>query len=535
MAKPDTKVAHERFDRMSALIRNNPPFATNEEAYSEVKRVATAKMYAWDQAVSKESPEFKRLEKIFDIEQGSIRKTLKRSTWYTDEFYKILCEIISAKDMNLNGTAEYRKGIYLSHILHGTSLEINLHINENSNYFLEEILWREVDHSRVELAWGPIPDNQKVTLRKIISTYYGLDVSDCSFEYLSEGTATRNFKVTLLDGGKFFLKIHAPRARSEDIHRSRGISRSISDSPIFQKEFAEILLPEKNVHDSQLTDISTDIVKDFYADEHVKFVELFKFCENVTHFNPNESNQLSSVADKFGNIQLLVRDLELEIGDGPGFEPYRIEFDQLKRDILSIDSSMKSSSILEMENSAFIEIWMRNRDAILSGLAKAEGFSSEIENYKDSIGIFYHDMHPHNAFFRNDECVLIYDFERVGQFIHEEVVSYAVHRFVREIIRVSLKTQGRIRAQKKIPIYVELFLKNYTRIVPFLPDRIREVIPSWIRISALKKLRSVSRHLLLLNTDSHSRTPAQILDEVRKFVGFLHEAEIFEAELGGVP
>ena len=138
-----------------------------------------------------------------------------------------------------------------------------------------------------------------------------------------------------------------------------------------------------------------------------------------------------------------------------------------------------------------------------------------------------HDFHPHNTFFQDDRCVLIYDYEATSRYWSEtEALAFAVHRFTREHIRV-LRERGHSAAETEIPKVVDTFLEHYTLGGMVVSPDFKIILYSEIKRANLAKLLSIMSHQYRISEDPARRSEDVWYAEVVKFISYLKEAEHF--------
>src|SRR5437867_3815625 len=99
-----------------------------------------------------------------------------------------------------------------------------------------------------------------------------------------------------------------------------------------------------------------------------------------------------------------------------------------------------------------------------------------------------------NTFFKNDKCVLIYDYEAVSCFWPEaEALAFTVHRFIREYIRF-LKDRGGHEVEENITRAVNFFLEEYARGGMPIPHNFSANLRLEIKTTNLSKLLSIMLH-----------------------------------------
>ena len=267
---------------------------------------------------------------------------------------------------------------------------------------------------------------------------------------------------------------------------------------------------------------------------------MFPFADNVQHYSGEHLGQLESLAQKYAALQKKLRDWDfksLNLSPKRGAhkyihwherpETYRVLFDLICtiNDVAWQDESQRSGITRE---------WYENSAVLKSAWGDIEDMLFE-QGKRSKNPVLLHDFHPHNTFFKNDTCVLIYDYEDVGRYwSEEEVLAFTLHRFVREYV-ISLKGPTTI-TNTVVGRVVDTFLENYESggmsVPPGFDDwnAFKKWLPSGIRLTNFPKLLVIMSLYHRIRGESAQRTEGRWLKELIKFIMFIKEAQFFKPE-----
>ena len=174
-------------------------------------------------------------------------------------------------------------------------------------------------------------------------------------------------------------------------------------------------------------------------------------------------------------------------------------------------------------------------DILDRSASESAGLSREFEegdHENNQIGrpkLLYHDLHPHNVFFADERCVLIYDYENVSSSWFEgEALAFALHRFSRIRIRRLQKTGTRID-EKVVKNTITTFLDCYKEGGMPEPDNFLHDLHVYIKLVNLSKFVEIASFWYYPDAypDPAGRTRDEWYAEAVKFLSHLKEADKF--------
>lgn len=388
-----------------------------------------------------------------------------------------------------------------------------------------------IDHSKPKVEWRPSSGEERRLLRQILRAHHDPAFRGLLYclDRLYEGTSTRNHRAIGCFGPAYFVRVHVGLLDASEIERCQKVAEFVHASGIFDCEYTSALISVASRWGQRTLPLNAD-----YPDPpdplrpnrqlpKVQFAEVFPYLHGLSHFDGRRPDQLRSYAGKLGRLQKALSESGLEpIGAAAVDDVYVETIDRLWADYELLEMAVARA---EPTNDFAIELWMSNRAKVKDALSSIR---DRLARWDDpSKLLLLNDPHPHNCLFDGDACVLLYDFARVGLFRHSEVLAYAAHRFVREVI-VAAELAGEKNPPGNIPRLLDQFLEEYSRHGPPVHSGFRAVLPDLIRLSSLRKLTSIMRELVLVLVPEGEHRPTEQLQlEGLKFAGFLNEAEAF--------
>ena len=401
--------------------------------------------------------------------------------------------------------------------------------------------WRRTNHSFSEINWNPETNEDNVKeLCKFWKKKYLVKWSWCwprpSIERLVEDTGTINYRVLSMFRRTRFLKIYKNRDE-EDYKRREFIVSHLqkNKNQVFGEDFIKCLVPLAidNKNKSDLIDFTP------YGSVRA---ELFPYAHEVGHFNGENKDELISVARVLGKFQKSLQSVNQEELKGITKNYPIIEYlfgpicDRFSRFSTFVEHMRYHNSVATLlyEEMTNLRTW---KEKILRIRNKIY-----YEYPKKNIPLLY-DVHPHNVFCKNEECVLIYDYSWIGFWPHSHVLAFSLHRFVREYI-IKFKERSpnsdwgkeiKEKAKEFFNIYQDAYNNsfkddhNYKDIELSLPDDFKSNISGYIMSANMDKLLHVSTNFLS-GKDPLQRSIERQLGEVRKFIRYMHEAEKFKID-----
>jgi len=393
--------------------------------------------------------------------------------------------------------------------------DANLKIDNHIELQDEIKPWRLINHSQssIELK-PPKPDVQRAILNTIQSNYpqYQWDRSD--IKQIQEESSSLNFRVTADQGKSVFLFRVQSRVSSEDaLKELLGFSREIVADRIFP-ELGHVLIPKP-------TKLNND-----YALDNDRLVSLHDFVENASHFNP-EFSSWAEVGKTFARVQNVIERSNISSNC---LEKVRQDITPIlpsNDDIESMFRMSKKSFGNYAPNHQFSELLIHKEKLIRDAHSVAAELDPTPPNERRKL---LSDVHPHNTFWDNGKCVLIYDYEAVGKSWPEAAsICFFIHRFSRERIR-TLRNQRTHNPVRKGVEEANQCLSHYasfrttTDNIPPISDLGRWVLwPNLIKIFYLYERNH--------NLKKDDRSEIRLRAELSKFLGILEEGLAFHDEL----
>ena len=382
--------------------------------------------------------------------------------------------------------------------------------------------WRMTNHSVHKIRWNPetTPEHLQ-TLGTFWKKHYARWPRGClpRFDRLLEETATSNFRVRSLFEEVRFLRFHKAPLEGE-LECRRLIAEGLKEANVFPQGFADYLLSLRLKSDS----FSHPIPESSFSPAGRGRGELFPYVDDdVKHFQGRASDEVASVGKLLGKLQQALQ-----------------AFDDDTRESLSPltkapDNAFPSAKDL-LHSWEYIEP-LRKEGCLLHPFARLLILASEVSSWVREANevrrsqqdeerfLLLHDVHPHNVFCKSGECVLIYDYRRIGFWPHSYVVAFALHRFVRELIVKGHSTER--RRQSLITDGVRRFLDAYQESCKLpLPQDFVTNLGAYIKSSNIDSLVLAFRYGME-GHDPLRRTDARLFAEARKFIRYMKEAGKF--------
>ena len=344
--------------------------------------------------------------------------------------------------------------------------------------------------------------------------------------------ASRNFRLVPLPFQvPRLLRLHAGNVSQEFLRTDAKLRQWVFERGLFERAEASCLLPirlkNQTEHDSEyfLTGIDNSI--EIGSKFNVKHAQIFPLAPgDLTHYAAPSEPQLFDFARKFGRLQRELASLPVNlVPDIPHHDSKALwmKSSELKERIMRANDEFEKNP-QELEHPFLAQLWNNNRRLIDDALSQSMTFWDETS--REPLQILLHDVHPHNAFFRNNECVLIYDFAWVNKWRHADTVAYTLHRFVREWVRYSLDKRDH-NALDRIPVLSEKFVDAYSEDGPQLPDNFLASLEQRVAAGAMFKLGAIASYCCSNTVDPWARDASNLEEEGAKFISFLREAKFF--------
>ncbi|NEQ74894.1 MAG: helix-turn-helix transcriptional regulator [Okeania sp. SIO2C9] len=403
--------------------------------------------------------------------------------------------------------------------------------------------WIAVNHSKYEIMLNKVDELTEAVIKTHVCEFKpnSLELGDSELETISridEESGTLNFKLCFFSNqyskNTYLLLRYHKRIKDEATLRVlQYINKYIYDEKVFaDSDLAECLCPIE-ISPSQVSGLATYCKINSLEDKGT-LIEYYKFALDVSHYTGETVQELISFAYQYGKLQKSISSLpqDLDITElsrnrpAITFHKQRIEakvkslLERIK-EIRDDDIMMNKPSIKISQNdeSFFIFIW------------------NEIKEYIEKRPInnipLLHDCHPHNTFFRNGQCLLIYDYEAVSTtWSPLEAIAFVMHRFIREFyVKKFMNGENVYPLREEIYNYAEKFLQEYQKGEGPIPvdftnnDNLLKNIHLGIKLTNFSKLVSIMRYLITDIKDPAGRPSNMLKNEYRKFCIFLREAD----------
>ena len=381
--------------------------------------------------------------------------------------------------------------------------------------------WRITNHSIHEIRWNPETNSEHL---KTLCSFWSEHCSHWPraifprFDHLLEETSTINFRVQSLFEEIRFLRLHrAPLAG--ELECRRLLAERLKEANIFPQRFANYLIPVPL--NSGL--FSQAVLHSSFAPAGRVIGEVLPYAKEVTHFTGRNVTEVESVGRLLGSVQSVLQN-----------------FNENIRKSLRPLTSLARNSLPSADD--LVEYWkkietLEQQASLLHPFARLIKLEPKVKDWvreaietrkfqnDKNLFLLLHDVHPHNVFCKNGECVLIYDYQWLGFWPHGHVIAFTLHRFVRELVVKDENTSA--DRQRTIDEGVQYFLKAYQNSCSLpLPDDFHANLSAYIRSSNMDKLLN-SFWYGLSGQDPLQRSEARLFGEARKFIRYMKEAREF--------
>ena len=390
--------------------------------------------------------------------------------------------------------------------------------------------WAFVNHSEPSIEWKEVTDDQLLkSVRSTLAKRSGNHWPDLyGIDRLQETNATHNFRVVPVCAKPFMLRLHVGEAALDRIKADQKVRQWLVSRNIFERSVGPSLLPLVASGGSRHVPVDFEVKPEVEQRGErpifARYAECFPYAHGVAHFSPRSEEQMLSFARLLGKLQAELQSMDRSLHpplSEEDREAYWCEPAELKAGLEKV--SRWTADIRRENLRTIVETWRANEDLIFDRLEKCCSFWST-GAYDEKLPLL-HDVHPHNAFFVGEDCVLIYDYQWIADWRHGDVIAYTLHRFVREWVRES-REKGDPHAIDQIPGLVSQFLAAYSEHGPRFPSNVESTLHLRIAGACLFKLRHVMLCRVLKEDPFHR--PGPLLDqEVQKFISFLKEAPYF--------
>lgn len=400
--------------------------------------------------------------------------------------------------------------------------------------------WEKTNHSDFKIRLQEVPREEIDEIKDAIKKNYSeedINVEEISaIEQIAEDTGSANFKITRLNGKRhpILFRVNKRITDLDSIKRVHALACYFSE--VVDPEWCKCLKPfETN------TPFPQGCPK-IFGEEKGGYLAAYQYAEADSHFTGRSLDELRSVAAGFAKFQVALANLknsrpEITLKTPPksagalnyyGSDPVRrykeivvnetkVRVEKLTRNWYDIPYMIIYSSLDALDQAATV---------------LQQGMRLLKPGAPDDATAAYLDLHPHNTLIKDNECVLIYDFESCYLQPNQEAsLAFAVHRFTREWFIKDPDFPGYTQAAN-VQEATKAFLTSYRDAGGFVPSEFISRLPLFILWANFQKLLSIYDKLTGRNEDKSGRTPRTLVSELRKFVTYIQEAEAYESVYG---
>jgi hypothetical protein len=448
--------------------------------------------------------------------------------------------------------------------------------------------WLPINHSFSSMRWTALSRFDSPLLEALESARLKfsykhallcqLDPTGSVYEKLLEDTTSENIRLLSSFAPARFIRIDKSddtqgalldlKCRSELARyvASLACTNNSVAQPLFDPKWSECIVPIKgisaptiplphNICSEDVIAIGLRRVDDpTFGVDGFRWYQEFPLLPSCQHFSGQDA-QLQSVAHKLAQLQTHIAAIDTSdvpkhkqlakfiIDTQPGRtdqqHPVRkvratvLEFRERWTRILEHLNSQDSDGMSSLLRSKLSQTFGADRRSALERVTECISVTDGLVQERDSSNyILLHDVHPHNVIFSDDRCELILDYSWIGRFNHGVVLASALHRFCRETVRLRLQRDGSTRdIEQHCADTSAVFMSNYFAGMRgshlSLPPNFHRKLYEYIMYSNLDKLISAVEYALEIKFDLGGRSKPRLNGEVRKFIRFLSEAEVF--------
>lgn len=375
-------------------------------------------------------------------------------------------------------------------------------------------LWMPTNHSKSTIDCVPVrrgQDERHEVDAAIAECYPNCIRGPYRVSRVDETSGTLNYRVQGR-GKAVLLRIHNRISSEFALTNLQRVQRHLFESGVFEDSpHAECLVP-----------LQSRLGRD-YEVFRGRLVEAYPFADNVEHYAGRTLAQVKELALRYGAVQKALQGLDssLDLTVINSTRPW-VSWFQEERDLFDTVYSLSDRISKRLEPDRFARLFHQHRqllsevwNEVMDRLVSAESSATPL----------LHDFHPHNTFFRDDKCVLIYDYETVSRHWSEtEALAFAVHRFTREYVRL-LGSRHHPAPEAEIPRVVHVFLENYEQGGMPVPSDFAMRLSTAVKTTNLGKLLSIMTYHYRIRADPAERCDDMWFSELVKFITYLLEAD----------
>lgn len=387
----------------------------------------------------------------------------------------------------------------------------------------DQFLWMEINHSKASIDLEEVEntDSEFLVLSRVLD-YYNLSANTgkgSAIYRVKEFSGTNNYKVTFSDKDPLLLRIHKRIKDEMTLTVLQSIQKKVYESEVFKDSpLRDCLIPLKTSSNKNFVLLDNGYLAEAYPFAQMRFSSS---TEQVNHYSARSQEQLYKFARRYGSLQKFISTQKIEnihfiTEQRPGISWFGNRLAKI------YEIFEKISEIADYSNTG-IKISQKDQDFLKSVWNQVNTCTCN-RILQDEL--FLHDCHPHNTFFYEDECLLIYDYETVSNFWSQsEALAFTMHRFIREHVRKYYARSENIRT--RIAALVDIFLKGYSENGARIPENFRDSLSLCIKTTNLAKLLEVIAFYHRIDSDPANRNLEVLYSEFLKFLAFLKEADYF--------
>lgn len=262
---------------------------------------------------------------------------------------------------------------------------------------------------------------------------------------------------------------------------------------------------------------------------------LYRFIEGQVHlgreaiaeYNINVQTAAVSLCEQLARLHNHVAGFELN-EDLPKLQPPGY-VDRKLTPLVDAYSKIFSAAHTGKDHE-FSEVWNSNLEVIKIAAHEYDIWLEDMRNHRELQPPVLYDLHPFNAFFNpaTSECSLILDYECLTRrWSIEDVVSYAIHRFSREIVAAHSDIPDAQRGDNAKEIAADMATAYASIDCRTTASNLMDGLAARIRITNIGKLLN-NVHNLVRGIDPTGRPSRTHDTEAMKFLSHLEESRYYD-------
>ena len=301
-------------------------------------------------------------------------------------------------------------------------------------------VWIRTNHSIHNVNWVKVDSETRFVISKFVyDNYCPRHIKDV-FEVQGLQHNPNVFRVAgrhIEQNGPIFLKKCKAHMSDRTLGRIIGVQNAIADATYDDgSETPKPIFPYGHYLRALETREGNYFGRASFKNEGDRLVTALPFLEEaktgkVMHFSRKaNNNEIRSVGEKLGRVNDVLSRADLPVFLTDMFEWKEKELSSVIRFVKDCDRNVldRRSYLVHAELELIIWVWEKVESELKPDIERLSGSSA--------APIVLHDLHPHNVFMENSECVLIIDFEQARKDWPEEAsFMFSLHRFCRDPIR----------------------------------------------------------------------------------------------------